>query len=130
VALGARIEDQITPGDRRGKRLESAPSGGRHRQFIGRQAEDRLRGWKQVGDSARGTLQELPGSLHDPRGERPGAADRDLLAQHRAHRQFVPVDVADQPPPRGAANERPDQRVGAQPRDDRLRIGIEVEQRA
>ena len=58
-----------------------------------------------------------------------GSGDRDLLAEHRAHRELVRVDVAGDAPSRRRADERADGLIRAERREHGLRIGVEVEQR-
>ncbi len=83
-----------------------------------------------MGEGADGPRQPLAAAPHDPRGQRSGAGQRNLLTEHRADGQLVTVDMADHPPPGRGAHQRPDQGVAAERVDDGVRIGVEVEQRA
>ena len=53
-------------------------------------------------DASRGAGERLAVRRHQPRGERRGGLDRDLLAEHGAHRELERVVVArDAPAPDG-----------------------------
>ena len=58
-----------------------------------------------------------------------GGRDRDLLAEQRAHRELGRVGVAGDAAAGRGADERAEQRVVAQRRRDRVRVGVEAQDR-
>ena len=65
---------------------------------------------------------------HQPPGGGARGGERDLLAQDGAHGELGAVDGAGHPQPRRGADQRTEERVGAEVLGDDARVGVEVEQ--
>ena len=113
-----------------GEAEQRAPPRAGHRQLLGVGLRERGGRREQVRDAAERALERLAVRGDQPAGERGGARQRDLLAEHGAHRQLVAVDVARR---RGARAPRARAGRAAASRAERLghgvRVGVEVEQR-
>jgi hypothetical protein len=83
-----------------------------------------------VGDCPERALERLTIGGDEAARECRGALQGDLLAKHRANRELMSVDVPSDSAPGDLADQGADQRVGAQGVGDRLRVGVEVEERA
>lgn len=71
----------------------------------------------------------LTGPGGDTPGELGGPLHRDLLGEHGPKSELTGVETPRHPPPRRSAPQRPQNRICAQHMADRIRVGVEVEQR-
>jgi hypothetical protein len=75
-------------------------------------------------------IERLAVGGNEPRRKRGRGGDRDLLAEHRAQRQLLTVDVAGDAAPRHRVDEAAEDRIGAERLAYALGIAVEVEQGA
>ena len=88
---------------------------------------ERVGAGEGVGEGADRFGQRRARSGQQPGGERAGAGDRHLLAEHRAHRQLVGVGGGRDPASGGAGDQRGERGIGAEDVVDGGRVGVEVE---
>ena len=98
VSVGARVEHQVAARQRLRESEQSAAARGGHRQLGGVDAgQGRGRG-ERARHGADRPRHRRSVVAHQPAGQRGGAGQRHLLAEHGSHRQLVGVDVAGHPP--------------------------------
>ena len=81
-----------------------------------------------MGESTVGVVNRVAIGRNDAAGVGTGGLERHLLAEHHPQGQFVLVDSPRYPLPRRLGDQHAQVWVGAERVDDRLGVGIEVEQ--
>ena len=127
-AVGARVERHAAIRERGGEAEQRCGPGTWHGKGRGVHGRDRGRGREAVGEAAVRGWERLAERVHHAPGERAGARDRHLLAEHGADRELGTVDVAWDPDAGGGVDEVGDPRVAKEVLVDGDRVGIEVEQ--
>ncbi len=89
---------------------------------------ERTRGREDVGELVVVDAQLRTKVLDDPRGQRTGTGEGDLLADDRADRHLEPVDMTRHAQTRPGQDQRTEVRVGTEHRGDRIGVGVQVEQ--
>ena len=77
---------------------------------------------------AKAFVRPIAKAFRQPPRNRSGAGHRDLLSKHRPDRRLGRIDGAGHPQPASTSHQRADEGIVAQRRQDRLGIGVQVEQ--
>ena len=130
VAVGAAVEGELAGGQRRASATSARPRARGIGRSSGRRAASVAASGKRWVSPATSGSTGRPCCGDEPAGDGAGAGDADLLAEHRADRDLVAVDVPGHPQPGVGADERAEHRVAGERVVDRDRVAVGVEQPA